>query len=470
MQLIRNEFGTRVMHSGVGAILMIIGSVAAIVSIPADFTSAGDLTLSGVILTLAILAPTVASWRNDTRSLLRGENILLAALVYWVLLDVLQGAYTLPVPRDTVVREFMLLTITALGFWLGATMGREPLAPKFLMDEALRPWSGPVIFVIVSIAWALGIWDFIYRSDFDLGLMLDSLGAGRWDSPWQRESLGDWSAFSYHLQYFGYLVPALTVLFAMRNGWRNPFTWLIGLMALVTLALHAQGGGRRIIGAMVLAGIFCWLIYVRRLNPLRLAASLGAVAALAALMQLMLMFRNIGFADTGSAFSQYDYLHVDDNFLHIAQMLEFVPDSYPFVGFQYTLYALVRPIPRVWWPDKPTDGGFDLAELLGIPNTSFALTAPGELYVSYGFVAAFIGALVYGRLSTMVGAIFRFEAERINPIYPSLLLVWLFVGVRSMLEIMLMGYVLGAVIVLSKLIRFAGLLRAGAVAGAPGGP
>src|SRR6266545_3853226 len=87
----------RALYTGVGAALILLGVAGAVMSIPQDFSQRGALTASGAILTMALIAPTIPSWRNDIRSLLRGENVLIAALIYWTLLDVLQGAYSLPV-------------------------------------------------------------------------------------------------------------------------------------------------------------------------------------------------------------------------------------------------------------------------------------------------------------------------------------------------------------------------------------
>ena len=436
-----------------GCLLLMLGVGIAIAAIPENYSERGALTLSGFILVAAMILPTLPNFKPDADRLMRGENVLIGALIYWTLLDVLQGAYSLPVSRDAIVREYLLLGVTAMGFWIGANAG-TPLAPRFLTREATQPWSPVMLVRILVIAFMLGIWDFFYSSGFDVVTIINALQSNRWETPWQREALGDWSAFSYHLQYFGYLVPALTVMVALRLGWRHPAT-LMGLMMTGTiLTFHAQGGGRRIVGSMILAGLFCWIIHVRRLSGRRAVMVVGVVIGLLALLQLMLIYRNVGFGDEASGLSQYDYMHVDDNFLRIAQMLEFVPDTMPFVGFQYVLFALVRPIPRVLWPGKPVDGGFDLAELLGIPDTSFALTSAGELYVSYGYVAVFVGALVYGRISSMVNGLFEHDARTLNPMFPSLLLVWLFVGVRSMLEVMLMGYVVLAILFLSKLGRF----------------
>lgn len=468
MQLSSEPGVARVLHVGVGALVMAAGVIGASLSIPDDITPPGALTFASYLLAISLAAPLLPSMRNDTRSLLRGENVLIAALVYWTLSELLQGRYAADLSRDAVVREFFMIGTAGIGFWLGANAWR-PMAPKFLFREAMQPLGVPAIFAVLVLAFVLGIWDFFYRADFDLDTMVMALGNDRWNTPWQRESLGDWSAFSYHLQYFGYLVPPLTVLLALRAGARRTVTWIGLCMSVTILAFHAQGGGRRIVGAMILAGLFCWLIDTRRLTFLRALATLVAVGALVALLQVMLVYRGVGFGDSSGVLPEFDYVFVDDNFLRIGQMLEFVPETRPFVGWQYVTYALVRPIPRMLWPDKPIDGGFELAEELGIPDTSFALTMAGELYVSFGYIAVFLGALVYGRFATMVNALFEKPPGAVNPLFPSLMLVWLFVGVRSMLEIMLMGYVLLAMTLLSAMVRHVASLRRGASLSQPPG-
>ena len=434
-----------------GCATIIIGTGIAIAMVPNDFYQPGALRLAGFAIALGILAPILFSLKNDALSLLRGENILLSSLVYWVLLDILQGGTGQAVSKDAVIGEFIMLGTAALGFWIGACVGK-PIRPKMLLKEAFRPMTDIGIFRLVVMAFLLGAWDFVYRANFDLFAIVGALYGARWDSPWQREQLGDWSAFSFHLQYFGYLVPALTVLIFTRKGLLHPVTLSAGFMSLIIMLLQAQGGGRRIIGAMILSGLFCWIISTRKFDFRRLLLVVVVLACLTILLQYMLIYRNIGFGDAASAVSEYDHVFVDDNFLRVAQMIEFVPDVSPFVGFQYVIYALVRPVPRVFWPGKPVDAGFSLADLLGVPDTSFALTAAGELYVSYGFLAVFIGCWVYGRLATIVNSLLVDRNQLVNPLFPSLALVWLFVGVRSMLEIVLMAYVLVAATLLSRAI------------------
>ena len=59
------------------------------------------------------------------------------------------------------------------------------------------------------------------------------------------------------------------------------------------------------------------------------------------------------------------YFHVDDNFLRMAQIIHFFPNSVEYVGSEQIVFALIRPIPRALWPGKPTDPGFTMTELLG---------------------------------------------------------------------------------------------------------
>lgn len=441
-----------------GALMIFFGTILAIAAIPFNYQEPHGLLQSSVIMSVALLGPTVFSWKRDLRSLLRGENILMLALVYWVLFEVLQGAFAVYSTREAVEGVFILLGATGLGFWLGATIG-TPWRPRLLMTEAMRPWATVTVFRLTVVAFTLGIWDFWYRADFSVETMVASLFLPRFASPWQREALGDWSAFSAHLQFFGYTVPALAMLCGLKAGRFHPYTLITAAMAVVTIIVHTQGGGRRILGILILSALFCWLIFGRRLTLRRAVILAGSIGLLLAAMQLMLLLRDVGLGEFAAADDQFGYLHVDGNFVVIAKLLEFVPELYPFVGWDYVSWAIAKPIPRVFWPSKPIDGGFDLAEVMGVPNTTFAISVAGELYLSYGFPAALIGGFVYGRFATIANGLLE-ESQGVNPVFPSLALVWLFVGVRSMLEIMLLGYALIALIALGKLAKGVGGLVA----------
>src|SRR5688572_31517468 len=49
---------------------------------------------------------------------------------------------------------------------------------------------------------------------------------------------------------------------------------------------------------------------------------------------------------------------------------------------RYVVYVMVRPVPRVFWPEKPVDPGFDLPTALGVEGVSYSYSVIGELYMS----------------------------------------------------------------------------------------
>ena len=166
---------------------------------------------------------------------------------------------------------------------------------------------------------------FAIPCNFNVVEMFSYVGQGRWAAPWGRGQLGGWDAFLDHLQYFGYLLPALTVIVARRAGWADLRTLLSMAMALVMALFLAQGGGRRIIGVIFGMGLILWMLTQQRLKTKHMAAVAIAVAALLAFMQVMLEYRGVGLGavlqkDRMKTVERQDYLRVDDN------IYPFLPD------------------------------------------------------------------------------------------------------------------------------------------------
>ena len=89
--------------------------------------------------------------------------------------------------------------------------------------------------------------------------MIEALGWCRFCAPWSAGTFGGWEAFVEKLQYFGYVLPSLTVLLAHREGWIRPKTILSTILSIIFILYLAQGGGRRVIGVTVGAALdaFC---------------------------------------------------------------------------------------------------------------------------------------------------------------------------------------------------------------------
>ena len=289
------------------------------------------------------------------------------------------------------------------------------------------------------------------------------LGQERWAAPWGRGQFGGWDAFLDHLQYFGYLLPILTVVIGRRGGVRNPRTLICVALSIVMTLFLAQSGSRRVIGVVAGMALVLWVLDQRQLRIKHLIATVLAIGALLLTLQVMLEYRNVGL---GSLVGQGDatvsriekrqileeqHLRVDDNFYRLCQIIQLIPQSYGFVYHKYLVYVLVRPVPRVFWPEKPVDPGFDLPTALGVEGVSYSYSVIGELYMSLGFIGIALGGWFYGRVSAFARGLLGRSATQGALVVYSIIVMALFSGMRSILELILVSYVVLAWVGLAQL-------------------
>ena len=333
----------------------VLGSLAiAIAFIPDDPRPAGAMFWPALYLTLGLLVVPILRVRRAVSSMLRAEHILMVALIYWLLLDPLQSAYPLDrVTYESVVMAMMAIGTMAIGIWLGAA-GKGWRPPKLILRTAQLSFSDSSLFLAIWIAFLLGMFHFALSCGFDPSVMIDGLGTNRFAAPWSRGSIGDWRAFIEHMKYFGYVLPSLTVVLANRKGWLQPRVIISATLSLIMVLFLAQGGGRRVVGVMLGAAVLNWVLLQGRLKLKLVIGFVVAVVMVLIVMHEMLEYRAVGFsaALSGKASEPaFAYLHVDDNFLRLSQTTLLFPDVHPYVGLQPMIYALVRPVPRVFWPE-----------------------------------------------------------------------------------------------------------------------
>ncbi len=427
-----------------GIIGTICGTLFAIFLVPEEFATKNALFPSAVIMTIGLAIAPVAAACRSLRTLLRTEHLLAISPIYWLLLDILQQAYTMErIPRESITGTFFSIGLFTTGMWIAAYAFNFSL-PASLKKSADHRLKAPTLFKLILIFFSLGIFKYAYPCDFDPFVMFFHLGSGRWDAPWTRGSLGGWNAFIDHLDYFGYLLPTLTTLLAIRSR-RFNFQVLISICLSATMtAFLAQAGSRRIIGVVLGAAIICWVLEQQKLKIKHIIIVLASVVLLLWTMQWMLESRNSGFqaalANEKETQAHYEYLHVDDNFLRLAQTISLLPKYYNHTYINQIIFPLIRPIPRVFWPGKPIDSGFDLPSALGTEYLSLSFTVIGDWYVCGGMITVFLGGLVYGGLAKMVSQLLVKDAESCSAIVYSLCAMCIFAGFRSMLELVLMSY------------------------------
>ena len=425
-----------------GLFFILTGTLAALLLVPEHVQEKNALVEPAICMTLGLLAPVMLRLRGDPASAFKVENALMAAIVYWLLFDLLQAAYPyVGIGQKQVITAFSAVGLFAAAIWLGAA-GRGWHLPSVIRSAAERSLNNRMLFLAIVVSFVLGMFDFAFASGFDPFVMIEGVISNRWAAPWSRGQFGGWEAFLGHLQYFGYPLPALCVMLAQRRGWLRPQVVVAIALAAIMLLFLSQSGGRRIVGLCVGSALFTWLAAQQTLRLKTFVWTGLTVMLLLVFMQEMLRYRNIGFAAWLAG--EKPELHishwgVDDNFNRLSQIITIFPDYHPYVYHRPILHALTLPIPRVVWPDKPTDPGFDLAKLVGLSGVSLTSSIIGELYASFGFLTVLLGGLVMGRLAGMWNKVLSVRGDS-KALMFGLGLMVLFAGLRSVQGLVLSSY------------------------------
>ena len=446
----------------VGILSVVAGTVLAVALVPGNHRPEGVLFASSLCMAAGLLFAPGMAVIMCPRAAFRVEHLLMLGLTYWLLLDHLQGAYDMEdVKRPAVIATFGAIGLFACAIWAAAFLPPWRL-PGVLEQTARMELGATFLFGALLACTALALFKFAWPCDFDVVLMVKSLSGNRWSAPWARGALGGWDSFRDHLQYFGYLVPTLVVLLAYHTkSWSNALV-LIGILLTVPVTVFvAHGGSRRVIGVMFGSAMVCWaLMRGRAIRLPTLAGLAGAAALLLIGMQLMLEYRVTGYSKLLGAETrheaQFDHLHVDDNFLRLAQVIEIIPDRHPYTYEKVFVWVAVRPIPRVFWEGKPVDPGFDLAETVGKVGVSLSCSAIGELFVSFGWPAVALGGWLFGRFAGTCNRFLAAGYGQAGILMYSAGTMALFAGLRSMLELVLMSYMIVAWCGIVVLMRFFG--------------
>lgn len=441
-----------------------LGTATAIYLIPEHETGQAAFFASALAMTLGLLVAPLTALLDQPRVILRGEYLLTLAPIYWLLLDLLQGVYSMAMIDTEQIRQaFLAIGLFVVMVWIGAV--RRPWKiPSLIITTAQQEFSLNAYFGLAFTCFFIGMLTFAIPCNFNVAEMVYYLGQERWAAPWGRGQLGGWDAFLDHLQYFGYLLPVLTVVVSRYAGWRNIRTIACFGMSIVMTLFLAQSGSRRVVGVVIGMALILWVLGHERLRLKHMVQTVVAVVALLITLQVMLEYRNIGLAmllgfrtdaaesrEEKKRFLENEHIRVDDNFLRLCQVIQLIPRSYPFVYHKYFLYVIVRPIPRVFWPEKPVDPGFDLPTAVGVEGVSYSYSVIGELYMSLGFIGIALGGWFYGRISAMARGLLARSSTLAALVMYSVVVMALFSGMRSILELVLVSYVVIAWIAISKL-------------------
>ena len=441
-----------------------MATIIAVLLVPEDPTAPGALFYPALVLSAGLATAPFAAALRQPKAILRGESLLALAPIYWLLLDLLQGVYSLDhITPDQVRLAFIGIGLFVAMVWVGA-IRRSWRIPSALVRSVSQEFSLNTYFALAIACFLIGMLNFAVACNFNVFEMVHYLGQERWAAPWGRGQLGGWDAFLDHLQYFGYLLPILTVVISRRIGLRNPRTLICIAMSIVMTLFLAQSGSRRVIGVVAGMALVLWVLDQRQLRVKHLFTTVLAIIALLVALQVMLEYRNVGLGalvgETETTLSsrrqksqllEVQHLRVDDNFYRLCQIIQLIPQTHAYVYHRYVVYVMVRPVPRVFWPEKPVDPGFDLPTALGVEGVSYSYSVIGELYMSLGLLGIAVGGWFYGRVAALAGGLLKRATTQGALVIYSIIVMALFSGMRSILELILVSYVVLAWVGMAQL-------------------
>lgn len=439
-----------------------ISTGMALALVPVDTTPAGALRLSTMIQAAGLLLGPGLWFARSPRLALRVESLLMVGLVYWILLDTMQGRYGLAETTAQGVADAILAVGLFAGcIWATVLIPPVPL-PRFLTQATRVNLSDNLLIAGACTCFGLGMFHYAYTSDFDPFVMAEGLTQPRFDTPWMQFRIsgsygGSWLVVGEQLGNFGLLLPLIVTLIGRRSGYLSVRAAFVLVLSLVYMAFVFHAGNRRVIGAAVAAALLVHVLLAARVRFRDLAFGFVGLLGLLVLLEVAIATRSSekGFAALGKGeieFNEGLVVRVDDNFLRLAQVTTLFPVRYDYLYLDRVWFTLTRPIPRVLWPDKPTTPGFDLAVALDMGGMSLSASVVADGYMSAGYVGVAFTGLLFGLLA---GVWNQLLTRRISPagvILYSLGLMTIFVGLRSLDELFFQSYPLIAWLILTKVL------------------
>lgn len=358
---------------------------------------------------ISILVSVVWDLRRGVQNLVRADVLAIVALYFLTLCE-----FLVPQPEFNQIAELesthraIIACLLGMG---GLFLGRHLMAGghRSMADLLARPVPTRWIIIIFVACLFLGHLQMLIAVDFDIMAMIDAMMGPRFSQPWGRGRLGDWKALLFELSMLLYLIPSIAgVVFARRHLFSSSQILLVAVGFGFELFYGFTTGTRNIFISFIVAFLVGYAFALprgRRTEMLTVVAASVVMSLVATVW--MLNFRQIGLkAWTQGVRVQSDVhdklLHVDMNLYVIGELVRVFPREHGYLGWEVPYLALIRPIPRAIWPDKPTGMSATLESASGADEESWTVAASfvGEAYVAGGMAIVLVTGLFFGFVCT----------------------------------------------------------------------
>jgi hypothetical protein len=206
-----------------------------------------------------------------------------------------------------------------------------------------------------------------------------------------------------------FLVPPIAgVVFARRHVFSKSQILLVAAGFAFEMFYGFSSGTRNLFISFVVAFLIGYAFALPRGRRTEMLAILITSVTVSLISTMwMLNFRQIGLrAWFQGVRVQSDIheklLHVDMNLFVIGELVRTFPREHEFLGFEVPYLALIRPIPRALWPNKPTGMSASLESASGADEEGWTVAASfvGEAYIAGGMVVVLLTGIFFGVICT----------------------------------------------------------------------
>lgn len=440
--------------SFIGLIGLIFGLVLVYIDIDILF-SLDEFTVL-LLLAVAVIAPFIRPISRHKIDIF--EPVYFSALLtfaYFVLSPMLlvynegglhhvNGDY-----RPLLSAAMLVVLIGLLGFYFGYYTGKQYFRRPAVWLTEISPivmrqciYSGFIVTICLITLW-------IFVGGFPLWTM-NIFAQGSHYVLWVEHSEIN-VGYLYNARFF--FIPLLLLALAYRSTSKPSVLWFM-LYAAVTIFYLVLAGRILLVVLFIATGLYLFLERGRRPKIWHLVLLGIFVVYLSGFMERARApgggAQAISLQEAGDSFKGERLM------LGLAVVLDVFPTNVPFQGGRFLLEAILLPVPRVIWPEKPAYALKDVLDPF-IPPISFAVPPlVGVWYADFALIGPFVIMALLG-----LGCAYVYRVWQTHPAVPAAR-VLLAVLVPSLISISLRstmhivswgGYVLGSIVFIAYLAK-----------------
>jgi hypothetical protein len=340
------------------------------------------------------------------RSLVRADVMALCAIYFLTLFEFLfpQDQFDQMVRPEWAVRgiEACFIGFGALAVGRHLAFGGKDDTPSIFRKHM----SPATMMGVLVLCVVLGYLHMLIATQFNVWQVIELWLEPRFSQPWGRGKFGDWKALINEMGLLIYLIPPLCgVVLARREKYAGWMLLMTGLSLALTLLYGFSSGTRNIFASYLVTFLVAYLFAgAAKRQKEMIPLIVGSVLCMFAATKVMLDFRSMGLRNYienkvyEQALDEAEAVFVDYNLYVITYLVHFFPGRHEYLGWEVPYLALVRPVPRALWKDKPEGLSTTMEQVLQVEGLTLASSFIGESYIAAGFFGVILAGLFFGYL------------------------------------------------------------------------